>query len=56
MGAGRKPKPPSEKQSRVVSANLTPGEHAALKRAAGHESVARFVRRLILRSLTRRGK
>ena len=56
MGAGRKPKPASEKQSRVVSVKLTRHEREELETAAGHTTLSAYVRRLILRHLARRRK
>ena len=54
MGAGRKPKPVSEKQSEVISVKLTRGERQKLEDAAGDATLSSYVRRLILRHLARR--
>ena len=54
MGAGRKPKPATEKQSEVISVKLTRGERAELEGAAGQTTLSAYVRRLILRHLARR--
>ena len=56
MGAGRKPKPASEKQSRLVMVSLTPDEHRGLREAASDEPIGTYVRRLIQRHLARRRK
>jgi hypothetical protein len=53
-GAGRKPKPASEKQSEKFMATFTPSEAQALRRAAGTEPVGTFLRRLALRFVSRR--
>jgi hypothetical protein len=50
---GRKPKRPSEKQSRRAMVTFTPGEWRGLKAAAGDEPVGTFIRRLVLRYLAR---
>jgi hypothetical protein len=55
-GAGRKPKPASEKQSEVISVKLTRDERKELEGAAGHTTLSAYVRRLILRHLGRRRK
>ena len=52
-GAGRKPKPAPEKRSRTVSVNLTPDEHAALRRIAARQSLSSYVRKLVVRHLRR---
>jgi hypothetical protein len=52
-GAGRKPKPASEKQSEKFMATFTPSEAQALRRAAGTEPVGTFLRRLVVRHLRR---
>ena len=54
MGAGRKHKPPRETQRNAVSVTFTDAEQVQLKRAAGHESLAGFIRRLVLGHLARR--
>lgn len=54
MGAGRKPKPAGEKQRKAVTIYLTDAEHQDLEEVAGEESLAGFVRRVLLRSLARR--
>jgi hypothetical protein len=54
VGAGRKPKPAAERKSELVSVYLTPAELAALRRAAGSDSLGAFVRRVLLRALARR--
>jgi hypothetical protein len=54
MGAGRKPKPVSEKQSQVISVKLTRDERKDLEDAAGDSTLSAYVRRLILRHLARR--
>lgn len=54
MGAGRKPKPPGEKQSEKVQAKFTPDEHAALTKAAEGEPLGSLLRRIALRFLARR--
>jgi hypothetical protein len=56
VGAGRKPKPVSEKQSEVVSVKLTRDERKELEGAAGDTTLSAYVRRLILRHLARRRK
>ena len=56
MGAGRKPKAASEKQSEVISLKLTRDERKALEGAAGETTLSAYVRRLILRHLARRAK
>lgn len=56
MGAGRKPKPVSEKQSEVISVKLTRDERRELEGAAGDTTLSAYVRRLILRHLARRRK
>ena len=56
VGAGRKPKPVSEKQSEVISVKLTRHERGELEDAAGHTTLSAYVRRLILRHLARRRK
>ena len=56
MGAGRKPKPASEKQSEVISVKLTRNERRALEIAACDTTVSAYLRRLILRHLARRKK
>ena len=55
-GAGRKPKPRAEKQSRSVTLALTEAEHAALRKAARDEPLGTYVRELVLRHLARRRK
>jgi hypothetical protein len=55
-GSGRKPKPRETKQGRDVSMALTEAEYAALRQAAGDEPLGTFARRIVLRSLARRGK
>lgn len=54
-GAGRPPKPSSEKQSAQVTLTFTLAEHRALRRAAGKADlpVASFGRELVLRGLRR---
>ena len=54
MGAGRKPKPVSEKQRHSVAASLTDAEYRELAKAAGREPLGAYVHRLILRHLARR--
>lgn len=54
MGAGRKPKPPGEKQGSPVSVYFTEGEREALAQAARGEPLAAYVRRIVLRHLARR--
>ena len=56
VGAGRKPKPADQKQSRMVQVNLTPGEFADLERAAKGELLGTYARRVLLRHLARRRK
>ena len=56
MGAGRKPKPASEKQSEVISVKLTRDERKELEGAAVDTTLSAYVRRLILRHLARRRK
>ena len=53
---GRPPKPPEEKQSVRVMAALTPGEYAALAKAAGTKPIGGYVRRVLLGHLRRRAK
>ena len=55
-GAGRKPKPRDEKQSRSVMLSLTESEYAALREAADEEPIATVARRLVVRALARRRK
>ena len=52
-GAGRKPKPAREKQSRHVGVSFTEGEHQALEDAADGKPVSTFLRTLALRFLAR---
>ena len=56
VGAGRKPKPPGEKQQRAVSVTFTEAEYSALTRAARDEPLAGFIREVVLRYLARRRK
>ena len=56
VGAGRKPKPAAEKQRNPVQVNFTDAEHRDLEEVAGTESLASYIRRLILRHLARRRK
>ena len=56
MGAGRKPKSVSEKQSEVISVKLTRDERKKLEDAAGEITLSAYVRRLIIRHLARRRK
>jgi hypothetical protein len=56
MGAGRKPKPASERQSEVISVKLTRDEREALESAAGQTTLSAYVRMLIVRHLARRRK
>jgi len=53
-GAGRKPKPPGEKQSEKVQAAFTPAELRKLREAAGEKPVGSYLRKLVLRHLARR--
>jgi hypothetical protein len=55
-GAGRKPKPVDEKQSRDVSIALTEAEYEALRQAADGMPLGTFTRRIVLRSLAQRRK
>jgi hypothetical protein len=52
-GAGRPPKPPSEKQTEKFMVTFTRRERVQLETAAGYEPVATFIRRLVLGSLVR---
>ena len=54
MGAGRKRKPVSQKQSEGVGVKLTRSERKDLEAAAGDTTLSAYVRRLILRHLARR--
>ena len=54
VGAGRKPKPPGQKQDQAVTVKFTEGERAELEEAADREPLAGFIRRLVLRYLARR--
>jgi hypothetical protein len=56
VGAGRKRKPVSEKQSELIGVKLTPKERRALESVAEGERLSAYVRRLILRHLARRRK
>jgi len=56
VGAGRKPKPVIERQRNPVQVNLTDSEHRGLTEVAGTESLASYVRRLVVRHLARRKK
>ena len=51
---GRKPKRPSEKQSKRAMVTFTPGEWRDLKKAAGDDPLGTFMRRVVLRHLARR--
>ena len=51
---GRPPLPGGEKQAHRVMVNLTAAEHRALAKAAGGEPLGGFVRRVLLRMLSRR--
>lgn len=51
---GPKPKPRARKQGQRVMVNLTPGELAALRAAAGDESLGGYARRVLVRHLERR--
>ena len=53
---GRKPKRPSEKQSKRAMVTFTPGEWRKVKSAAGDEPVGSLIRRIVLRYLARRRK
>jgi len=55
-GAGRKPKPPAEKQSEKIQAAFTPAELRELREAAGGRPVGSYLRELVLRHLSRRRK
>ena len=55
MGAGRKPKPPGEKQDQVVVAKLTILERRMLERVAAGMPLGTYVRKLVLRHLARAG-
>ena len=54
MGAGRKPKPPGEKQDQPVMAKFTLAERHALEAAAAEVPLGTYVRNLVLRHLARR--
>lgn len=54
VGAGRKPKPPAEKQRRPVTVKFTDAEYRELSDVADTEPLAGFIRRLVLRYLARR--
>ena len=56
VGAGRKPKPETERRSETVSTKLTKGERADLEGAAKGESLSDYVRRLVIRHLARKRK
>lgn len=53
-GAGRKPKPPGEKQAWHIQVSLTEAEYEALADAAQDEPLASYIRRVLLRHLARR--
>jgi len=53
-GAGRKPKPPGERQRNAVVAKLTDDEFKQLRRVAGETGLGTYVRTLILRHLARK--
>ena len=55
-GAGRKRKPPEEKQRNRVMLNLTDNEYKQLADLAGDEPLSAFARRVVLRYLARRRK
>jgi hypothetical protein len=54
-GSGRPPKAPHERLSARVLVTFTEVERVAVVRAAGDESVAGFLRRLVMRNLPRHG-
>lgn len=54
-GAGRPSKEAGEKQSERVLVSLTPEEKRALEEAAGDEALGSYLRRLLVRHLSRRG-
>lgn len=54
VGAGRRPRPPEEKQANRVVVKLTDDELAALEAAAGEEPLATYARRVLLRHLRRK--
>lgn len=54
VGAGRKPKPPGEKQDQPVMAKFTLVERQALERAAAGAALGTYLRELVLRHLARR--
>jgi hypothetical protein len=53
VGAGRKPKPPSEKQNQPVVAKFTIGERRTLERVAAGAPLGTYVRELVLSHLAR---
>lgn len=53
-GIGRPPFPASKLRSHKVLVSLTPGELVVLKRAAGREPLAVYLRRIGLRAAARR--
>jgi len=55
-GAGRKPRPPEEKQRNRVLLNLTDSEYAELMKVAGNEPISTCARRIVVRYLARRKK
>jgi len=55
-GAGRKPKPPSEKQRNRVVVMLTDAELRALEDAAEDGALGTYARRVLIRHLARRRK
>lgn len=52
---GRPPKPASEKQANRILLSLTDTERVALAKVAEDETLAGYVRRLVLRHLRRLG-
>lgn len=52
-GAGRKPKPKDEKQSRQVMVTFTESEHDQLTWTAGDQPLATYIRNLVLLVLKR---
>jgi hypothetical protein len=53
-GSGRPPLSPEERLSERVTVNLTKDERAALRRVAGDEREGAYLRRLLVRHLSRR--
>jgi len=55
-GSGPKPKTAAQRRRNRVVLNLTDGELARLRRAAGKEQLSTYMREIIFRHLARRKK